>query len=1757
MEEIDEVGEVDFGFDLASWMDDDGEEEEEDPISDDLGNKPDASNSKPSPEVPKIKKPRAPMTPTMRKVLSVAGGVQMPAQPIGKAAASRVKTSTPKPSKVSNTSPSPAAKKAGAQANVMVVKSEMAKPNVSQSTEQNKPVTPQKAQTQGQTKPSTLRGAKQTQALQKGKTLKQTHSAPASQESPKPPNSSNAAKEVVKTQPPTRAMTRGSNATGGNPAVVPQSKSNAVSKVSSASSKAPNQEAKASAPPTTPSVCKQIPTTSAPSKTTAQPRTSKTVTKTVHSPQNKIAQVTKAPPVAKSVALKEQGVDSKPLSPANQAASKAMNSTSSSAAKSPVPTTVGARSMATSAKQVPIAKVQSVASSPKQTKPGIKSNVPSQVDVLVTTDSTKVTQASSGKSVVKPAAPAIKTTSTPAMADECSKVAAVAIQSTSSSTPAAKAPSVSTTEGKTTTSTVSVSNSSLIHTPPSRAAGIAPLSTSAVGNAGPPVLQTSSSGLKENSANSMLSTAPASKSITQTTPASKSITQTTPASKSITQTTPASKSITQTTPASKSITQTTPASKSITQTTPASKSITQTTPASKSITQTAKTTLSATSSLKSASPKSTTDLTASISPRPSTGKSNPSIDKPKSSQGTPLKSIGTKKEEDRASSPSIAEVMALDARKDDLDDMDLGFTLSMEDTDLDFTDRTKTDSKKVISPKKRPASHDNSAAPPVKVKPGAILPKGASPLKMKDIAGDSKHVASPTPPNIKTGVSTTNNKQGDKVKPDVVPKISAPPTTTNPKVLTKPAGKRIVRRFHRASQTLTQQRSSKLLQCLIRIPALDAPQKPKSTMSVAADLGSEDERPFYVSTLPPTVKQEVLDSLLLFKINEADTRLIKPEVPFTHGISIGHVTQADIDKSLFRENIVSKASFYNFQFNGQDGVIDLYFQNEEAFQTVMIQIRKTKIGPRHLPVTFFKTLTKEEQDPDCPRPYARATVLFDQNFASSAFIGYLKAQAWNKPKVEETFSVHNMPAGIPVDFLRQLIPDAITIDVEDESLKFTQDGRRVFLGINRKSGDHVLKLFSQVYVNQHCLTLTRGRTSAADTPDLAEILKKQNAAKEENAPLKSLKTHPRDINSGSNQESNGEKPEACAGEEILMVVDDVPDAERILVGRASAWKGPSTIAHLRQAQSNFKAAFTAKTDSNNGSQLENARQDLSDISDGSDIGEDPANQGRDLSAPVLGKPRSGASVRSEDRYSRSTKGNSKDGGSKSRPTKRVDVFGRNMEMRDRFKADKQEEGTASAGRIERRRPSENDLRHFITSHRDPAESGNLYGPGWGTGRTSDGPSRGVHNPWGDRGNKPGNRSETRSPPVDSERMHGLGKYARYSPETEWMLLKRDAEKGQASGRVSRSPSPCVDSRDRFKRLVEEKLRGLEDFVRGSSRQDRDQDERSSHSSRRHLSREQDRGSDRDYARDKASLKRKLRDTSPQNRKLARNRSDSPEPRTRGITRKELMTGPECEATGHSKLSPPPFVSGRRVTIVRQRSVSPLRKKRPGRGRSSLSPIRIDDDDDVVDDNIVREREKRRRRLPEFRAKLLQSGTSTMSHGKIESFGETIRKGAFSTTEHKGEAPPQGPSSIQMPVPTSDGYGSDPEDSTSRQREILHEFVKQLLESANISSTEMETSSAAKTSHTSSSSNQPYDPIQHQHHQQDYHPNRASLYSSRDFPETQPVGGARAAQSTGQAEVSKPPNIPPPIPPPVLPPIFTPETKSEKFSQLESLANQLA
>ncbi|KAK3755145.1 hypothetical protein RRG08_036631 [Elysia crispata] len=1019
MEEIDEVGEVDFGYDLASMMNDDDDDEEEEEVdvndTDDVNKLEDCKPS--SESSTQVQKAHALLTPTMRKVLAVASGSKIPTESTKtnkSGEANQVvtlakKSLTPTPSKVTDAKAGPATKKTGTQANVKVVKPEVTKTKVSQSVESNKlpakaASESQKALSQVKTNPSP--SIRHTSQLQKAITLKQTSNVPGSLKSPKDLSNFKTVAKGVKTEPASPARTQGSSAnvqkvvpgvklsptTRGSSTGEIQSKGNEVCKSSlPASSKTLKKPALVSAPSSTSlSTHKQMPTTSTSKvpvepKTTAanstrvsssqaktsatnatrvnnpQAKTTATNSTCVNSPQAKTT-VTKVPLVDKAVIIVKPDVSSKSVetsisvSSANPVASNLVIA-SSTTVKSAMSTSIATSS--TDANQVPSVKTLPSTSSVKQTKPDVKSILPAVIttkntspgaDVVKNTDSPKVSgssvaEALSGTPPSGPTAPVIKAT-----VDESSKLTAVAIQSTASSMSTTKTTSTKTVAGKSTIPTTAEANKfanpvcgsriPLLPTPPSRAAvlsanrvGGTRLLPVAVRKPGPPSISKTTSP-REVLAKSTASTAAASKSIAQTASATKIPLLATPSSK---------------------------------------------------------TTILSTTVVKT--PKSASDLTKSSISMSDTGKNNPSVASAKIKSGTvnPLLYTGLKKQEDRASSPCIAEVMALDVGKDALEDMDLGLTMSLDDKNVGFSDGAESNNKKVIAFKKRPASPPKTG-PPIKTKPevsSSNLPK------VKDSVDNSKHRTLPTPANSKKEESV-KHEQIDQAITDSVSKITAPQsqTSTNTKVLSKPTGKRIVRRFHRASQTLSKHLSSKLLQCLIRIPALDAPQKAKSTVSVAANLSSEDsQKPFYVSPLPPTVRQDVLDAVLLFNTNQTEARHIKPEVTFTHGISIGHITQADIEKSLFRENIVSRSSFYNFQFNGQDGVMDLYFKNEDAFQAVMTQIRKTKIGPRYLPVTFFKTLNKDEQDPDCPQPFARATVLFDQNFSSSSFLGYAKAIA--------------------------------------------------------------------------------------------------------------------------------------------------------------------------------------------------------------------------------------------------------------------------------------------------------------------------------------------------------------------------------------------------------------------------------------------------------------------------------------------------------------------------------------------------------------------------------------------------------------------------------------------------------------------------------------------------------------------------------------------------------------------------------------------
>ncbi|GFR84220.1 hypothetical protein ElyMa_005993800 [Elysia marginata] len=1834
MEEVDEVGEVDMGFDLASWMDEEDDGEEDEDNNDLILAKALKASGEPGIQESKIQQPRAPMTPTVKKILAVAGADNVPTTKTAGAdkvpttktagvdkvpttktagAVTLTKVST-NPNKVSNSATQPGPKKVGVPvAKAPVVKSDEATTKLTQSSEpaklMSKPA-PGKAPLATQVKTTPLHVEKTTIIQKVTSAQKKPVTKPLeSENSPQNVKTAASVKEV-KAQPATRARTRSSVAVLGAAKASDAVKSPATSvaqQVKGKASPAVAQQVKGKATPTvaqqekgkatptvaqqekgkaTPTVAQQVKGKASPiatlqsnkqlsAATTPSPQLKNT------SPQLKATPITNLPVVTKSRSVQQTkpaasvtnptltdkpiqtnatGPSTKPVASKNvsvSATNVTVSSTKPVASKSVMvssttkTTTVNVFSGKGTS---PLTKVQTSAANLVKTMPSSASAVKNVQQTPTFTHKNVLTlPASKSNSSQVHLATSTKSLGVISSGEEAKSITEVSTQATV----AMKTPAVSTTAAgrskpstvattcavpsmtstKTTTSSCVVINKSpaLI---PAEVNSCTHISTAKTPQLPMPLKSTATRGGTQALSATVRNTVAPSVATTASTFRPDGVKTTVPTTITV------AKSAGQATRITKMpLLATPPSIRAAAPLTTTSRGTMPTAVAMKSTTPAPSVTKSASITVATAGTTSQSSATAV------TSKSIPSLDSTSENSDQPT---SQKETDQRATSPCLAEIMALDAEKEDID---LGLTMSMEDV----SDTEDEVCKKDIVSNKRPAS-SLLESPPRKqiktVKSEAVDAKAVSPLKEVDrvIKGSSSISKLNTSLNTNTADCKTEtpaleglmDEKNQELKPGLVqetkpesnithgpisnktePKINQPlssnkteasigrlPTSDNTKASVKPL-KRIVRRFHRGSQTLPKANSSKLLQCLIRIPALDNPSpKRKATVSVSANLSSEvKQTPFHVSALPSTVRQNIFEAVSLFNTSQMESRHIKPDASFTHGISIGHVTQADIDKSLFRENIVSKSSYYSFQCNGEDGIMDLCFNNEEAFLAVMTQIRKTKIGPRYLPVTFFKVLSKRDQDRDCPQPFVRATVVFDQNFASSAFLAYAKAQVWNKPKVEETFSVHNMPGGIPLEFLKQILPDAITIDVDDESCKFTEPGRRVLLGINRKTGDHVLKLFSQMYVNRHCLVLSRGRTAAADSLQLQEILKKQIEFDEGNVPGKTLRGRSRNINTKSNLETKGKSLTADDdGAEIVMLVDDVADAGKVLMGRSAAWTGPSTVDQLRRAQR--LPAYTGEPDTKSGGHLDSPRQDLSDISDTSDIGEG-------LEEPHS-KP---LSVRSGDRSSLPAKNSraentsgfqavssrevSESRDSKSHGMKDLDMFGRSQQMRDNFKSYEQGEKTGhtswSEREQERPRPGKSDLRHFLSVSRDAEQARR---PG----------DRQSSSQWGNYG------TERTSSDLDPERGPS-SKYARYSPETEWLLLNRDKERAKMMGRRSRSRSrspspPPVDSRDRFKRLVQEKMRGLEDFVKGGSRRDSAEDERRSRSPRR------DRNRDRDDAR--------------------HDRSVSPLPRLpRGITRKELQTGVERDAGGLSKASSPPAFSGsgRRITLVRQKSVSPAGRKRLGRGCSSLSPIKIDDDDD---DEDGRERERRRRRQLDYNARRSEHAHShrdanVRRRSRPRSVERNVRQGSIKEVPHKEE------SSNVAPVSALD---SDPEDSSSAQREILHEFVKQLLESANITSTELEMDESANFA--PSPSRGPADntaPVSHRldtagHGQQ-------QDYSSQEWLRT---GSGR---DESQAGSSRDP-IPPPIPPPVMPPLFTPAAQdSEKISHLESLAKQLA
>uniref|UniRef100_A0A2C9JC88 Uncharacterized protein n=1 Tax=Biomphalaria glabrata TaxID=6526 RepID=A0A2C9JC88_BIOGL len=304
----------------------------------------------------------------------------------------------------------------------------------------------------------------------------------------------------------------------------------------------------------------------------------------------------------------------------------------------------------------------------------------------------------------------------------------------------------------------------------------------------------------------------------------------------------------------------------------------------------------------------------------------------------------------------------------------------------------------------------------------------------------------------------------------------------------KASAKRIVHRFHRATQTVSQQ-LDKPVQCSL----MCQPQ----LVGVCVQAGSPNKPSWqdevrFIRTLPDSVYPSIFKMVSEFNITKVAVQNIHSEITsYKFGIRMGRLAAAHVMKDPFKENIVFKADYFKTYFEGlETGVVDLHVNDQENLLNIISQFRKTTIGPRHLVVTISMRLDEDERDPLCPLNDVKCTIVFDRFFATSTFYREGKDPAWMRPKAVESVSFHNVPGGIPLSFLKILVPEAITIQLTpDKDNKFTKSGRRIIMNFAKKAGEHFLQLFSQIYINNECVIATLGLTQPKQVPELADIEK--------------------------------------------------------------------------------------------------------------------------------------------------------------------------------------------------------------------------------------------------------------------------------------------------------------------------------------------------------------------------------------------------------------------------------------------------------------------------------------------------------------------------------------------------------------------------------------------------------------------------------------------------------------------------------------------
>ncbi|XP_059139302.1 uncharacterized protein LOC131927608 [Physella acuta] len=491
---------------------------------------------------------------------------------------------------------------------------------------------------------------------------------------------------------------------------------------------------------------------------------------------------------------------------------------------------------------------------------------------------------------------------------------------------------------------------------------------------------------------------------------------------------------------------------------------------------------------------------------------------------------------------SLAFIMGSVDKMDNEPSDDVPIDIDLVTDAASYKPPTATDvqSKDTMSGKRPLCSDDEPSCKKIKLERSAITAAAKSkspkmdetPFKSKSPKLDKPEKPTPTAPSSVADSST-----------------SAPANKTN---------KRIVRRFHRSIQTLPKEIQNKLIHCQIKIPALDCPPKTISQAGVQADPVEPSkwtDKVRYHAKLPEIVPENVFLAVSDFDVNKPRQQDYFPG-KYSYGICLGQISTADLFKYSLKEGVFPKCDSYNIYFQGLDvGILELFFGNKEKFLAMVTHLRKIKLGLRYLVVTFSYNLEENEMDPLQKLTHIKATVLVDQNFSSTSYLQFSKTPTWNAPtKIDKTMFLHNLPGGVPIEFFKIILPDALIIEPLDRTSKFTQEDRLIRVCLTKKFGcDHLFDLFMQLYVNNQYVICTESKSVTAAQSRIKEIQQERDkwqAEEDKKFPKpdfteKILTCEPRDINVDTPT-----KPECSPdGIQVIMEVEASEKEDKILMGK--------------------------------------------------------------------------------------------------------------------------------------------------------------------------------------------------------------------------------------------------------------------------------------------------------------------------------------------------------------------------------------------------------------------------------------------------------------------------------------------------------------------------------------------------------------------------------------------------------------------------------